>query len=85
MKRDSNVMGIDIAKRVFHVIGMATRGPIIVRKRFYRGEVRSLIAQMPRAVVVIDGSITPWVCPCSPGPCGWPWSGCSSRWLWPCS
>ena len=27
MKRDINVIGIDIAKRVFHVIGMAwTRG-----------------------------------------------------------
>ena len=39
MKRDSNVSGINIAKRVFHVIGMATQGTIIVRKRFYRGEV----------------------------------------------
>jgi hypothetical protein len=29
MKRDSNVIGIDIAKRVFHVIGMDTRGTII--------------------------------------------------------
>jgi hypothetical protein len=25
MKRDINVIGIDIAKRVFHVIGMDTR------------------------------------------------------------
>jgi hypothetical protein len=29
MKRDINVIGIDIAKRVFHVIGMNTRGTII--------------------------------------------------------
>ena len=29
MKRDINVIGIDIAKRVFHVIGMDTRGTII--------------------------------------------------------
>ena len=35
MKRDSNVMGIDIAKRVFHVIGMDTRGTIILCKRLY--------------------------------------------------
>ena len=35
MKRDINVMGIDIAKRVFHVIGMDTRGTIILRKRLY--------------------------------------------------
>ena len=44
MKRDINVIGIDIAKRVFHVIGMDTRGTIILRKRLYRGEVRSLMA-----------------------------------------
>ena len=30
MKRDINVSGIDIAKRVFHVIGMDTRGTIIL-------------------------------------------------------
>lgn len=35
MKRDSNVIGIDIAKRVLHVIGMDTRGTIILRKHFY--------------------------------------------------
>jgi hypothetical protein len=29
MKRDINVVGIDIAKRVFHVIGMDKRGTII--------------------------------------------------------
>ena len=28
MKRDINVIGIDIAKRVFHVISMDTRGTI---------------------------------------------------------
>jgi transposase len=37
MTRDSNVIGIDIAKRVFHVIGMDTRGTIILRKRLYLG------------------------------------------------
>lgn len=31
MKRDINVIGIDSAKRVFHVIGMDTRGTIIYR------------------------------------------------------
>ena len=50
MKRDINVIGIDIAKRVFHVIGIDTRGTIILRKRLYRGEVMSLMAQLPRSV-----------------------------------
>jgi hypothetical protein len=31
MKRDINVVGIDIAKRVFHVIGMDKQGKIILR------------------------------------------------------
>jgi hypothetical protein len=35
MQRDINVIGIDIAKRVLHVIGMDTRGTIILRKRLY--------------------------------------------------
>ena len=54
MKRDINVIGIDIAKRVFHVIGMDTRGTIILRKRLYRGEVMSLMAQLPRATVGME-------------------------------
>ena len=54
MKRDINVIGIDIAKRVFHVIGMVTRGTIILRKRLYRGEVMSLMAQLPRATVGME-------------------------------
>ena len=54
MKRDINVISIDIAKRVFHVIGMDTRGTIILRKRLYRGEVMSLMAQLPRATVGME-------------------------------
>jgi hypothetical protein len=33
MKRDLSVVGIDIAKHGFHVIGMDKRGKIILRKR----------------------------------------------------
>ena len=54
MQRDSNGIGIDIAKRVFHVIGMDKRGTIILRKRLYRGEVVSFMAQLPRATVGME-------------------------------
>jgi transposase len=47
-------VGIDIAKRVFHVIGMGKRGKIILRKRLYRGEVMSFMAQLPRATVGME-------------------------------
>ena len=39
MKRDISVVGIDIAKRVFHLVGMDKRGKIVMRKRCSRGEV----------------------------------------------
>ena len=54
MHQDLSVVGIDIAKRVFHVIGMDTRGTIILRKRLYRGEVVSFMAQLPRATVGME-------------------------------
>ena len=40
MKRDMSVVGIDIAKRVFHLVGMDERGKIVLRRRCSRGEVR---------------------------------------------
>ena len=54
MNQDINVVGIDIAKRVFHVIGMDQRGKIILRKRLYRGEVMACMAQLPRATVGLE-------------------------------
>jgi transposase len=54
MKRDISVVGIDIAKRVFHVIGMDTRGKIILRKRLSRGEIVSFMTLLPRATVGME-------------------------------
>ena len=33
MKPEMSVLGIDIAKRVFHAVGMDKRGKIVLRKR----------------------------------------------------
>ena len=46
MKRDISVVGIDIAKRVFHLVGMDKRGKIVMRKRCSRGEVLPLMATL---------------------------------------
>ena len=46
MKRDITVVGIDIAKRVFHLVGMDERGKIVMRKRCGRGEVLPLMANL---------------------------------------
>jgi len=46
MKRDISVVGIDIAKRVFHLVGMDKRGKIVMRKRCRRCEVLPLMANL---------------------------------------
>ena len=38
MKPEMHVLGIDIAKRVFHAVGMDDRGNIVYRKRLSRHE-----------------------------------------------
>ena len=41
------VVGIDIAKQVFHLVGMDEPGTILGRKRLYRAPVMAFIAQLP--------------------------------------
>jgi len=36
MKQEMSVLGIDIAKRVMHAVGMDERGKIVFRKRLSR-------------------------------------------------
>jgi len=49
-----SVVGIDIAKRVFHLVGMDDRGNIILRKRLARGEVLSFMANLPPVIVGME-------------------------------
>ena len=46
MKQDISVIGIDIAKRVFHLVGLDERGKIVLRKRCSRGEVLPFMANL---------------------------------------
>ena len=45
------VVGIDIAKQVFHLVGMDEQGTILVRKRLYRAQVMAFIAQLPPTLI----------------------------------
>ena len=54
MKQKLSVVGIDIAKRVFHLVGMDERGQIILRKRLVRGEVLSFMANLPTVTVGME-------------------------------
>ena len=54
MQSELSVVGIDLAKSIFHLVGTDERGTIIVRKRLVRGEVLSLMAQLPRVLVGME-------------------------------
>jgi hypothetical protein len=48
MKPELSVVGIDLAKSLFHLVGMDERGKIILRQRLARGEVLPFMAKLPR-------------------------------------
>jgi len=54
MKSELSVVGIDLAKSIFHLVGTDARGKIIVRKRLARGEVLSFMAKLPRVLVGME-------------------------------
>ena len=47
MAQKLSVLGIDIAKQVFHLVGMDVHGTIQLRKRLYRAQMMVFIAQLP--------------------------------------
>src|SRR5215510_7896690 len=49
-----SVIGIDIAKQVFHLVGMDEQGTILVRKRLYRAQVMAFIAQLPPMLIGME-------------------------------
>jgi transposase len=49
-----SVVGIDIAKQVFHLVGMDEQGTILVRKRLYRAQVMAFIAQLPPTLIGME-------------------------------
>jgi len=47
MKPEMSVLGIDMAKRVVHVVGMDERGTSVWRKRLSRQDLMPFIAKLP--------------------------------------
>jgi transposase len=47
MAQTISVLGIDIAKLMFHVVGMDDAGHVVLRKRLARGELPRFIANLP--------------------------------------
>jgi transposase len=54
MEQKLSVLGIDIAKQVFHLVGMDAHGTIQLRKRLYRAQLMAFIAQLPPTCIGME-------------------------------
>ena len=56
------VLGIDIAKLVFHVVGMDDSGQVVLRKRLTRSGLLTFIANIPPLRIGMEayGSVHEW-------------------------
>jgi len=51
------VVGIDIGKNSFHIIGLDTRGAIVLRQKWSRGQVETRFANMPPCLVGMEACV----------------------------
>src|SRR5215475_5153693 len=54
MKPAMSILGIDIAKRVLHAVGMDDTGKIVLRKRLSRHDLMPFIAQLPPVLIGME-------------------------------
>jgi transposase len=54
MEKQISVLGVDIAKQVFHLVGMDAHGTILVRQRLSRAQVMAFIAQLPPTLIGME-------------------------------
>jgi transposase len=54
MQQQLSVVGIDLAKRVFHVIGMDERGTIVLRKRLTREALLPFVARLSPVLIGME-------------------------------
>jgi transposase len=54
MKKDVSILGIDIAKQIFHLVGMDARGNVRLRKRLYRSTLMPFIANLPPMLIGME-------------------------------
>jgi transposase len=54
MKPEMSILGIDIAKRVFHAVGMDERGKIVLRKRLSRHDLMPFLAKLPAVRIGVE-------------------------------
>ena len=50
------VVGIDIGKNSFHVVGLDQRGAIVLRQKWSRGQVEARFANMPPCLIGMEAA-----------------------------
>jgi transposase len=51
------VIGIDIGKNSFHVLGHDARGAIVLRQKWPRGQVEARLANIPRCLIGMEACV----------------------------
>jgi transposase len=58
MSQNSNtsvsVVGIDISKNSFHIVGLDSRGAIVLRQKWSRGQIDARLANMPPCLIGME-------------------------------
>src|ERR1700731_1392222 len=57
LKTTATVIGIDIGKNSFHVVGLDRRGAIMLRQKWSRGQVGTRLATMPRCLIGMEACV----------------------------
>ena len=52
------VVGIDIGKNSFHIIGHDERGAIVLRQKLSRGQVEARFANMPPCLIGMEACVS---------------------------
>jgi transposase len=52
-----SVVGIDIGKNSFHLIGLDDRGAIVLRQKWSRGQVQTRLANLPPCLIGMEACV----------------------------
>ena len=59
------VIGIDIGKNSFHIVGHDERGAMVLRQKWSRGQVEARFANLPPCLVGMEASVGALISPAS--------------------
>jgi transposase len=51
------VIGIDIGKNSFHIVGRDQRGAIVLRRKWSRGQVETRLANLPPCLIGMEACV----------------------------